>query len=81
MWISISNVWLRIRQYGNCHRDGNIGNVLSGKESRYCNNAEKSVYNALEFKKMETKEDIKAGIPTVEIKKYLRLNYNFNLFK
>ena len=27
----------------NCHHDGNIVNVLSAKESRYCNNAERCV--------------------------------------
>ena len=39
------------------------------QKSRYCNNAEKGVYNALEFKKWRQKNIFSVGIPTVEFKK------------
>ena len=65
----------------NFHHDGNIGNFLSPKAVGYCDDSEKFLYGAFEFQKIESNEDIEAfanGIPTVEIKKCLTLNYNYN---
>ena len=55
---------------------------LNPKPLKYCDNTGKLLYNAFEFEKIGTNEDIEFnGISTIEIKNYLSLNYNYLLSK
>ena len=54
----------------NFHHGGNIGNIVRVKALRYCDERAKFFYT-------EDIETFSVGIPIVEMKKYLNLNYNY----
>ena len=68
----------------NCHHDGYIGHVVtpeSLKKKKYFCNSGKVLYIAFKLEKIETKEDVESfsiGISSVEMQKYLNLNYNYS---